>query len=115
MASSPKYFLHLFFNEVITLSSFAFLSGWNSIFIIGILLGMITSIPELITFFESQKYYKKRKNQMPGVVEATNNLFVSNILNLFVIQSIGIIIFAFCNFWRIKFTKLYWLLIVQNV
>ena len=62
--------------------------------IYGILLGMITSIPELITFFESQKYYKKRKNQMPGVVEATNNLLTSNILNLFIIQSIGIVVFA---------------------
>ena len=29
-----------------------------------------------------------------GVVEATNNLFTSNILNLFVIQSIGIIIYG---------------------
>ena len=53
---------------------------------------MITSIPELITFFESQKYYKKRKNQMPGVVEATNNLLTSNILNLFIIQSLGIVV-----------------------
>lgn len=63
--------------------------------IIGILLGFITSIPELITFFESQKYYRKSKDEILGVVEATNNLFTSNILNLFVIQSIGIIIFNF--------------------
>lgn len=64
-------------------------------FLIGILLGFITSIPELITFFESQKHYqKKNDNQILGVVEATNNLFTSNILNLFVIQSIGIVIYS---------------------
>ena len=62
-------------------------------FIIGILLGFITSIPELITFFESQRYYKlNNDNELLGVVEATNNLFISNILNIFVIQTIGILI-----------------------
>ncbi len=62
--------------------------------VIGVLLGFITSIPELITFFESQKHYKQQKNnELLGVVEATNNLFTSNILNLFVIQTIGILIF----------------------
>ena len=64
--------------------------------IIGILLGFITSIPELITFFESQKHYKKQKiNDILGVVEATNNLLTSNMLNLFAIQSIGILIYTF--------------------
>ncbi len=63
--------------------------------IIGILLGFITSIPELITFFESQKHYKLQNDEvMLGVVEATNNLLTSNILNLFMIQSIGILIYA---------------------
>ena len=62
--------------------------------IIGILLGFVTSIPELITFFEAQKHYKKQnKDDILGVVEATNNLLTSNILNLFIIQSIGSIIF----------------------
>ena len=62
--------------------------------IIGILLGFVTSIPELITFFEAQRHYKKQdKDDILGVVEATNNLLTSNILNLFIIQSIGIIIF----------------------
>ena len=63
-------------------------------FIIGILLGFITSIPELITFFESQKHHKKSDNNLLGVVEATNNLLTSNILNLFIIQSIGVIIYT---------------------
>ncbi len=62
-------------------------------FVLGITLGFITSIPELITFFESQKYYKNEKNNEAGVIEATNNLLTSNILNLFVIQTIGIMIY----------------------
>ena len=62
--------------------------------ILGIVLGFITSIPELITFLESQKHYKKKERKEEGIVEATNNLFTSNILNLFVIQSVGIIIFT---------------------
>lgn len=57
---------------------------------LGIALGFITSLPELITFFESQKHYKEEKTE--GIVEATNNLLASNILNLFIIQSVGIII-----------------------
>ena len=59
---------------------------------VGILLGTITSIPELMTFFESQKYNKKENDEMLGVVEATNNLLTSNTLNLFIIQTIGILI-----------------------
>lgn len=61
--------------------------------LIGILLGFTTSIPELITFFEAQKHYKKAHKEVEGVVEATNNLLSSNILNLFIIQSFGIIIY----------------------
>ena len=60
--------------------------------IIGILLGFITSIPELVTFIESQKHYKA--DNILGVVEATNNLLTSNILNLFIIQSVGIIFYS---------------------
>lgn len=60
--------------------------------ILGILLGFITSIPELMTFFEAQKYHKEEDSKELGVVEATNNLFISNSLNLFIIQSIGIVI-----------------------
>lgn len=62
--------------------------------IIGILLGFVTSIPELITFFEAQKHHKKNNDAILGVVESTNNLLTSNILNLFVIQSIGIVIYS---------------------
>ena len=66
-------------------------------FVIGILLGFITSIPELITFFESQKHYKANDNSMSGVTEATNNFLISYFFNLFLIQSIGILIFAVVN------------------
>jgi len=65
--------------------------------IIGIILGFVTSIPELITFFESQKHHSKTKNDILGVVEATNNLLTSNMMNLFIIQSIGIIVFSIFN------------------
>ena len=62
--------------------------------IIGVILGIVTSIPELITFFESQKHYSKNKDDILGVVEATNNLLTSNMMNLFIIQSVGIIVFS---------------------
>ena len=75
--------------------------------IIGILLGITTSIPELITFFESQKHYNNQKNEILGVVEATNNLLTSNLLNLFVIETIGIIILTFVT-WQIKARKIYY-------
>lgn len=61
-------------------------------FILGILLGIITSIPEFITFLESQAHHKEMNDHINGVVEATNNLFTSNTINLFVIQTIGIVL-----------------------
>lgn len=64
-------------------------------YILGILLGFITSIPELITFFESQKHYKEKEEKKAlGVIEATNNLLTSNMLNLFIIQALGIIVYS---------------------
>ncbi len=62
-------------------------------FIVGIILGFITSMPELITFFEAQRHHEKEKNGNLGVVEATNNLLTSNLLNLFIIQSLGILLY----------------------
>ena len=66
-------------------------------FLLGILLGVITSIPELITFIEAQRKEKQKSNDEAnklGVIEATNNLLTSNILNIFAIQSVGIIIYT---------------------
>lgn len=60
---------------------------------IGIVLGFVTSIPELITFFEAQRHHKQSENNILGVIEATNNLLTSNMMNIFIIQSIGIILF----------------------
>ena len=65
--------------------------------IIGIILGFVTSIPELITFFESQKHHSKFQNDILGVIEATNNLLTSNMMNLFIIQSISVVIFTIFN------------------
>ena len=62
--------------------------------VIGIVLGFVTSIPELITFFEAQHHHRNSNNDMLGVVEATNNLLMSNMMNLFIIQSIGIVLFT---------------------
>lgn len=98
---TKKYVMYLFFTGILlftigellgeTLENLCNLFNVSES-IIGILLGFITSIPELITFFESQKHHKKSKDDMLGVVEATNNLLTSNLLNLFVIQSIGVIV-----------------------
>ncbi len=63
-------------------------------YIVGVILGIVTSIPELITFVESQKYHGKLNGDLEGVIEATGNLFASNTLNLFVIESIGIITYT---------------------
>ena len=60
--------------------------------IVGILMGFITSIPELITFFETQRHHKKLENDILGVVEATNNLLTSNLFNLYIIQSFAILL-----------------------
>lgn len=76
-----------------TLENLCNLFGVSEV-VVGILLGFVTSLPELITFFEAQRYYKKADDNMLGVVEATNNLLTSNILNLFAIQSVGILISA---------------------
>ena len=56
--------------------------------IVGILLGFMTSLPGLITFFEAQKHYKEAVDDMLGVVEATNNLLTSNMMNLFLIHTL---------------------------
>lgn len=79
-----------------TLENLCNLFGVSEV-VVGILLGFVTSLPELITFFESQKHYKDVQDDMLGVVEATNNLLTSNILNLFAIQTVGILILAIIN------------------
>lgn len=96
-----KYFIYLLVTGVLlfvigellgnTLENLCKLFNVSEV-IVGILLGFMTSLPELITFFEAQKHHKEATDDMLGVVEATNNLLTSNILNLFAIQSVGILI-----------------------
>ena len=96
-----KYFIYLFLTGILlfiigellgnTIENLCNLFNVSEV-IIGILLGFMTSLPELITFFEAQRHHKKLDDDMLGVVEATNNLLTSNILNLFAIQAIGILI-----------------------
>ena len=40
---------------------------------------------------------RKIEKKYKGVIEATNNLISSNMLNLFIIQSVGIIIYLLIN------------------
>lgn len=100
-AETIKYFIYLILTGILlfvvgellgnTLENLCKLFNVSEL-IIGILLGFMTSLPELITFIESQRHHKKAEDDMLGVVEATNNLLTSNILNLFAIQTIGILI-----------------------
>ena len=60
--------------------------------IIGIAMGFVTSIPELITFIESQRNKERKEENIDGVIEATNNLLTSNNINLFIVLTIGILV-----------------------
>ncbi len=65
-------------------------------YVLGIIIGFITSLPEFTTFLSSQQYYIKNKsigNSDLGIIETVNNLISSNISNLLIIQTIGIIIY----------------------
>ena len=102
-AKTVKYIIYLFLTGILlfiigellgdTLESLCILFNVSEL-IIGVLLGFMTSLPELITFIEAQRHHKKSDDDMLGVVEATNNLLTSNILNLFAIQTIGILIIS---------------------
>ena len=83
--------LLFFIGDILSNSLETLCNNFNvSQFIIGILLGFVTSVPEFITFFEAQKNYKDKEE---GIIEATNNLLSSNMSNLFIIQSLGILIY----------------------
>lgn len=83
--------LLFFIGDILSNSLEILCNNFNvSQFIIGILLGVVTSVPEFITFFEAQKNYKDKEE---GIIEATNNLLSSNMSNLFIIQSLGILIY----------------------
>lgn len=102
-----KYFIYLFITGILlfiigellgnTLENLCNLFNVSEL-IIGVLLGFMTSLPELITFIEAQRHHKRLEDDMLGVVEATNNLLTSNILNLFAIQTIGILIVSLLKY-----------------
>ncbi len=62
-------------------------------FILGIIMGFVTSIPELVTFVTSYRRHRHYKHVDfdIGAVEVINNMTTSNISNLALIQSIAII------------------------
>lgn len=102
-----KYYIYLFITGIVlfiigemlgnTLENLCNVFNISEL-IVGILLGFITSLPELITFVEAQRYHNRLEFDMWGVVEATNNLLTSNILNLFAIQTIGILIVSLLKY-----------------
>lgn len=63
--------------------------------ILGIVLGFVTSIPEMITFMSSYKRHRRYKNgdNDKGAVEVINNLATSNISNLCIVQTVAVICF----------------------
>ena len=65
--------------------------------LLGILMGIFVSIPELITFISSYKRHSRVKNYKNdhGAIEVVNNLVTSNIANLCIVHSIAIILVYF--------------------
>ena len=63
--------------------------------ILGIIIGIATSIPELLSFFSSYKRHSRctNLNKDKGAVEVVNNLVASNVANLCIIQTVAIIVF----------------------
>lgn len=63
--------------------------------LLGILMGVITSLPELTSFFCSFSYYKEDNEEAgdKATLEALNNLTSSNASNLFLIQTIALLVF----------------------
>ena len=63
--------------------------------ILGIIIGIATSLPELLSFFSSYKRHSRctNTNKDKGAVEVINNLVASNVANLCIIQTLAIIVF----------------------
>ncbi|MEG0073907.1 MAG: hypothetical protein RR922_04625 [Clostridia bacterium] len=63
--------------------------------ILGIIMGFVTSVPELLTFITSYHRHRRYKdpNKDKGAVEVINNLATSNVSNLTIIQTVAIIAF----------------------
>jgi Ca2+/Na+ antiporter len=59
--------------------------------VLGIITAVVTSLPELTTFFSSFSYHKKAGTN--GSSEVLHNLMASNVSNLLLIQTVGVVIF----------------------
>lgn len=62
--------------------------------ILGIAIGVVTSLPELTTFFASYAWHRANDSDR-ATEEVTHNLLASNAANLLLIQTIGLAIFIF--------------------
>jgi Ca2+/Na+ antiporter len=62
--------------------------------ILGIAIGVVTSLPELTTFFASYAWHRANDSDR-ATEEVTHNLLASNVSNLLLIQTIGLAIFIF--------------------
>ena len=67
--------------------------------ILGIVIGIATSLPELLSFFSSYKRHSRCTNPAKdkGAVEVVNNLVASNVANLCIIQTLAIFVFIIFN------------------
>ena len=62
-----------------------------SVVVLGVLTAVATSLPELTTFFSS--YAAHRKAGTDGNSEVMHNLMASNVVNLLVVQAVGVFVF----------------------
>ena len=60
--------------------------------ILGVLTAVATSLPELTTFFSS--FAAHRKAGTDGNSEVVHNLMASNVVNLLVVQAVGVVAFT---------------------
>lgn len=60
--------------------------------ILGVLIGVVTSLPELTTFFASYGWHRAQGTNR-ATEEVTHNLLASNVSNLLLIQTLGVLIF----------------------
>lgn len=67
--------------------------------ILGIVIGLSTSLPEFLSFMSSYKRHKRCKilNKDKGAMEVVSNLVTSNISNLCIIQTFAIIVYYLCR------------------
>lgn len=62
--------------------------------ILGIAIGVVTSLPEMTTFFASYAWHRANDSDR-ATEEVTHNLLASNASNLLLVQTIGLAIFIF--------------------